>query len=44
MLASTFTQGGYPGLVIGLSLFLLCGAATYAVLTKKKQRMEERNR
>ena len=24
--------------------FLLCGAATYAVLAKKKQRMEERNR
>ena len=44
MLASVFSQGGYAGLVIGLGLFLLCGAATYAVLAKKKQRMEERNR
>ena len=39
--SSVFSNGGYTWLVIGIVLLVLCGAVTYAVLTKKKKTKEE---
>ena len=41
MLASVFSDGGRIWIVAGIGLFVLCGTATYAVLTKKKKTKEE---
>ena len=41
MLASAFSDGKYIWLVAGAVMMLLCMAATYAVMTKKKRDKEE---
>ena len=38
MLASVFTDGGYIWIVVGAALLLLCGAAAYAAVAKKRQK------